>query len=157
MVLNYVCCQCMYYQQFHLKLLKYICMLSTYYQCVVSVCTTNGESAGVSPSASIVMSDLKAGKGEQNWLSQHVNSHFLIDQPRESALGAAVELLFFLHWFGTFPSLIWDFHTTIFPSRISFTSDQKIWLYKSPRGGKGKSQTSEGRNPASKQPKQIHI
>ena len=63
---------------------------------------------------------LKAGKGAQNWFSQHVNSHFLIDQARESALGAAVELLFFLHWFGTFPSLIWDFHTTVFPSRISF-------------------------------------
>ena len=63
---------------------------------------------------------LKVGKGAQNWLSQHVNSHFLADQTRESALVAAVELLFFLHCFGTFPSLIWDFHTTVFPSRISF-------------------------------------
>ena len=39
---------------------------------------------------------LNARKGAQNWPSQHVNSHFLIDQPRTSALGAAVELLFCL-------------------------------------------------------------
>ena len=39
---------------------------------------------------------LKVDNSAQNWPSQHVNSHFLIDQPRTSALGAAVELLFCL-------------------------------------------------------------
>ena len=39
---------------------------------------------------------LKVDNSAQNWLSPHVISHFLIDQPRTSALGAAVELLFCL-------------------------------------------------------------
>ena len=53
---------------------------------------------------------LNARKGAQNWPSQHVNSHFLIDQPRTSALGAAVELLFSL-------PLIWAFSS----SRLGFS------------------------------------
>ena len=37
---------------------------------------------------------LKVDNYAQNWPARHVNSQFLIDQPRTSALGAAVELLF---------------------------------------------------------------
>ena len=39
---------------------------------------------------------LKVDNSAQNWPARHVNSHFLIDQPRTSALSAAVELLFCL-------------------------------------------------------------
>ena len=39
-------------------------LLSVYVLFVISVCTSNGASAGVDPLASIVMSNLKAGKGE---------------------------------------------------------------------------------------------
>ena len=78
---------------------------------------------------------LKVDNSAQNWLSPHVISHFLIDQPRTSALGAAVELLFclppvwessatnlgkFRHQFGKVPPPIWDFHSTVFLSWISF-------------------------------------
>ena len=41
-----------------------------------------------------------------------MNSHFLVDQPRTNALGAAVELLFSL-------PLIWAFHSTVFSCQIS--------------------------------------
>ena len=59
---------------------------------------------------------LKVDNSAQNWPSQHVNSHFLIDQPRASSLGAAVELLFFL-------PPVWAFsHNSIFQSdfRLDF-------------------------------------
>ena len=101
---------------------------------------------------------LKVDNSAQNWLSPHVISHFLIDQPRTSALGAAVELLFCLppvwessatnlgfslncisqldffhicfifvfirfsvfHQFGKVLQPIWDFHSNVFLSWISF-------------------------------------
>merc|ERR1712016_452860 len=60
---------------------------------------------------------LKVDNSAQNWPSQHVNSHFLIDQPRASSLGAAVELLFFLPpvWAFSSPSLGFS-HNSIFQS-----------------------------------------
>ena len=53
---------------------------------------------------------LKVDNSAQNWPARHVNSHFLIDQPRASSLGAAVELLFSL-------PLIWAFSS----SRLGFS------------------------------------
>ena len=50
-------------------------LLSVYVLFVVSVCTTNGASAGVDPLASIVMSDLKAGKGEDYYFDENFYVH----------------------------------------------------------------------------------
>ena len=56
-----------------------------HYQLFVhSACIINGESAGVAPLASIVMSNLKAGKGENadfddnvNFEEKHIQAHNL--------------------------------------------------------------------------------
>ena len=63
---------------------------------------------------------LKVEKGAHNWYRQHVNSHFVSDEPSISPLGAAVQLLFSLPPVWAFPSSHLGIPISAFFNWISF-------------------------------------